>query len=305
MKTRDAATDECGESSRKAPPRAAARPRLSALDLGPAEESLRLGPELEAAGYHRHWIAEHQPQPLLVAALLAERTRRIRIGTAGILLHFYPPSRTAFDLRFLADRFPERIDAGFCRGRVGGELETDQLDGRDPRTHIARYPDRVAAFLTYPRNGTGTHHPPHPSAPRDDPEIWSLGSGKGSARLAAKHGLRFAYSLFHHGSGDGRASAAAYRGEFTAACGASAPYLAVAATGVCATTSRATSRIAAGYDSGYLRPNLVGTPEACLDELLTTVRPFEPDEVVFTALGRHLEERTEAFRLLADAWERA
>lgn len=293
---------------------------LGALDLGPPEDSLRLARELEAAGYHRHWIAEHQPQPqpLLLVAMVAARTRSIRVGTAGLLFHFYPPSRTAFDFRLLADSFPGRIDAGVCRGRVGGDLEVDQLDGRDRSTHLPRYAERVGTLVHHLRDGAPTVGARTTSAAPEggasarrsestdedthDPQIWSLGSSAGSARLAARHGLRFGYSLFHRDSVDDPSVPDQYRSTFRAEAPGTRPYLAISVAGVCAATDREARAVAAGHSNPFVHPTVVGSGATCRTRLTEIARRYRADEVVFTPLCLSYEHRVASFRTLAEAW---
>src|SRR3546814_4009165 len=55
-------------------------------------ESLELAALLDRLGYHRLWLSEHHEThfcwtaPEVMAAALAQRTRRLRIGTAAVLI---------------------------------------------------------------------------------------------------------------------------------------------------------------------------------------------------------------------------
>lgn len=275
--------------------------RLTALDLGPPTESFRLAAELEAAGYHRHWLAEHQPQPqpLVVLPLLAGMTETIRVGTAGVLFHYYAPTRTAFDFEFLASCFPGRIDAGICAGMIGdAALADDQLDGRDRDAHLARYTDRVATFVQTLR---GARPPVEEDDAPPPPEIWSLGSGPRSARLAARHGLHLGYSIFHQFSADDPDAVDRYRDEFVAPAPGARPYVAIAVGGVCAETDDDAAAIAARHTNPFFRLNVVGAPARCADQLAAIAARYHADEVVFAALCDGYEERVACYRLLASA----
>ena len=95
-------------------------------------------PLADRLGFTRYWVAEHQPQPspTLHAAVLGGITERIRVGTAGILLHYYPPLRAAHDFHFLERIYPARIDAGFC----GGITPQPELQGLLLRAIVAAPP---------------------------------------------------------------------------------------------------------------------------------------------------------------------
>src|SRR3546814_10665815 len=55
-------------------------------------ECLELAALLDRLGYHRLWLSEHHEthfcwtSPEVMAAALAQRTRRLRIGTAAVLI---------------------------------------------------------------------------------------------------------------------------------------------------------------------------------------------------------------------------
>src|ERR1700740_3013775 len=86
------------------------------------EEPLALARRVEALGYHRYWLAEHHaiaaladPCPEILLARIAGATRRIRVGTGGVLLPYYSPLKVAEVFRMLEGLFPGRIDLGIGR----------------------------------------------------------------------------------------------------------------------------------------------------------------------------------------------
>ncbi len=85
--------------------------RISILDKSPLAagetaaqalaRTLTLAQHAEAWGYHRFWVAEHHntdqlasPSPELVIAWLLGHTRRIRLGSGGVMLQHYNPIRS-------------------------------------------------------------------------------------------------------------------------------------------------------------------------------------------------------------------
>jgi len=77
---------------------------LSPLQAGgDFEETIRECEAAEAAGFDSVWLGEHHnspllyPTPLLSLAAIASRTRRVRLGTAVLLLPLYHPLRVAED----------------------------------------------------------------------------------------------------------------------------------------------------------------------------------------------------------------
>ncbi len=85
--------------------------------------------EAEAQGYDALWLAEHHFSRYglnaaihLVAAHLAARTRKIRIGTAVTVLPFMHPLRVAEEIAMLDILSNGRIDWGVGRGYQGHEF---------------------------------------------------------------------------------------------------------------------------------------------------------------------------------------
>jgi luciferase family oxidoreductase group 1 len=162
--------------------------RLSILDQSPipvggapAEALIatrRLARSADGLGYHRFWVAEHHgaagfagTAPEIMIASLLEHTRRLRIGSGGVLLPRYEPRKVAEVFRVLGALHPGRVDLGI--GRAGG---------------IARdFPRRFAEVIDL----LGKPYPGY-----IPPTVWLLGAGSGSARLAGALGTRYAFAHF-------------------------------------------------------------------------------------------------------------
>jgi luciferase family oxidoreductase group 1 len=274
--------------------------RLGVLDIhGDIEQTVELAPLADRLGYTRYWIAEHQPQPspLLVASVVAGLTERIRVGTAGLLLHYYPPLRTAHDFHFLDRVFGGRIDAGFCPGITPREIAELDRDGRDLAALIAGYRERATQLVRHLRNT--------PDAPDHDPttawpgtadgslEIWSLGGAR-SGELAAALDVRFGHALMFRTSVDDPAAALRYR----EAC--AHPYAVVAVAGICAETDAEADAMARAVQSPYFEPRIAGSPARCAAALAALAARYAADEVVFADLCPPAA-RARCYELLASA----
>ena len=191
--------------------------RLSVLDQSvvavgrPHGESIRATVELarhcEALGYHRFWVSEHHNHPsiagsapeILIAAI-AGVTRRIRIGSAGVMLPHYSPLHVAEQFLVLEALAPGRIDLGVGRapgsdGRTAFAL--NPLANERPHAFPGDVRDLIAwvsgqplleghpfrSVKAYPLSETA-------------PEVWMLGSSDYGARLAAVLGLPYAFAWF-------------------------------------------------------------------------------------------------------------
>src|SRR5256885_17209661 len=90
--------------------------RLSVLDQSPIisghdarraiEETLALARRADELGYYRYWLAEHHaiaalgdPCPEVLVARLGVETKRIRVGTGGVLLPYYSAFRRSEERR--------------------------------------------------------------------------------------------------------------------------------------------------------------------------------------------------------------
>ena len=170
-------------------------------------DTLALAALADRLGYHRFWVSEHHNSgsvvgtaPEVLMAAIAATTKRIRVGSAGVMLPHYSSLKVAEQFRVLEAIAPGRIDLGVGRA-----------PGSDPRTAYALNPQDDLAAEAFPRqvldlaawvSGTslGPNHPfgdivAHPRGPTS-PELWILGSSLYGAQLAAHFGLPYAYAYF-------------------------------------------------------------------------------------------------------------
>ena len=329
--------------------------RLGVLDQSPIvsgirpsdaiSETLYLAQLAEELGYHRYWLAEHHsisalgdPCPEILLARIGAATRRIRIGTGGVLLPYYSPLKVAEIFRMLEALFPGRVDLGIGRAPGGDMLTAQALTGGrylDPD----RFPDQLQELIGFL---SGNLPPGHPFArvkamPSGDtvPEVWLLGSSHYSGLLAAHAGTRFAFAHFISAHG-GDEVARLYRQRFTPSAELAQPISAVCAFVVCAATRAEAERIALTVDlrrvhmarnvdapfptlaeaeryrfdeperayAAEQRARLVlGDPAQVRDQLLALREDFQADELlVLTITGDPLSRR-QSYRLVAEAFD--
>jgi luciferase family oxidoreductase group 1 len=279
--------------------------KVGILDVaGLIEETIELAPLADQLGFHRYWIAEHQPQPtpILIVGLVAGLTERIRVGTAGILFHYYAPRRTAHDFHFLERAFSGRIDAGVCGGGVAPMLQED-LEGRTIKEVFAQYPERVGKLVHHLRNTPGTEgfesRTTWIGTMNRPPEIWSLGGGARSADLAASLGLCFGYDYLYKSSKGEPAMIERYRAGFQPHWSQPAPRAVVAVAGMCADTMELAQQHAAEYKNEIFAPRVVGDAAHCAAELRAIHARFGADELVFADLIPGIDARKRQLELLA------
>src|SRR5215212_10317195 len=142
--------------------------RLSVLDQSPVSagssgadalaNTLDLARLADELGYHRYWVAEHHggpmlagPAPEVLIGPIAAATRRIRVGSGGVMLPHYSPFKVAEAFSLLAGLYPERIDLGLGRAAGTDGLTTYALQ-RDRREAAPDdFPQQLAELLAYYR----------------------------------------------------------------------------------------------------------------------------------------------------------
>src|SRR5690242_5655993 len=244
--------------------------RLSVLDLVPVRSDQTTGDALAAtrglaqaadrAGYHRYWLAEHHNMPAVAAtnpplliALVAAATRRIRVGSGGVMLPNHAPLVVAEQFALLEAAYPGRIDLGIGRAPGTDPVTSYALRhgaGGVEDEAVARFPeyvDNVISMMSPEGVGlsiAGRTHPLHatPHA-AGRPPVWLLGSSDYSARLAASRGLPYVFA--HHFSGNGTAEALAlYRSSFQPSPELSAPRTFLTVNAVVAPSQEEADRLA-------------------------------------------------------------
>src|SRR5947207_7980098 len=190
--------------------------RLSVLDQSPIisghdarraiEETLALARRADELGYYRYWLAEHNaisaladPCPEVLVARLGAETRKLRVGTGGVLLPYYSAFRTAESFRMLEALYPGRIDLGIGRA-PGGDARTAQAVGGGRFPDAERFPEQVWELVGHLEGTLPEEHPFKRVRlqPEVDtvPQLWLLGSSDYSGALAAELGLAFAFAHF-------------------------------------------------------------------------------------------------------------
>jgi luciferase family oxidoreductase group 1 len=324
---------------------------LSILDLAPVPDGTtspqalqnivslaQLGDEL---GFTRVWYAEHHGMPSIASsspevliATAAANTRRIHVGSGGVMLPNHVPLRVVETYRTLNGLHPGRIDLGI--GRAGGS------DGRTlsalRSTDGNYFSHELAELLAFEE---GTFPPDHPFAPINVvpekvalPPIYLLGSSGASAAAAGELGVGYSFAA-HFSAAPPAPAFAAYRAAFRPSAQFDKPHAILAVSALVAptedeakflSTSQAVSW--ALFHSGELRrlvaPEqasrwplsaqqqaiidkqgalwIVGDPQQVKTTIEAQAEAAGADEVMVTTTVWSHEHRLRSYRLLAKAF---
>ena len=215
---------------------------LSMLDLVAVREggsvadalaiALRTAQHAESLGFKRYWLAEHHYMTGIASSAtavlvghIAGGTRRMRVGSGGVMLPNHAPLVVAEAFGTLAELYPERIDLGLGRA-----------PGTDPLTMRALRRDRVEREDDFPRDVAELQRLLAPAEPGQrlvampgagtQVPIWLLGSSLFSARLAAERGLPYAFAS-HFAPRLLLQALALYRSEFRPSATLAEPYVVI------------------------------------------------------------------------------
>lgn len=184
-------------------------PVLSVLDLVPvgagsaAAEALAgttaVARRADALGYRRYWVAEHHnlpsvasTSPEVLIAHLGAHTRRIRLGSGGVMLPNHAPLAVAERFGMLEALHPNRIDLGLGRA-PGTDMRTAMaLRSTDPNAFVDQL-EQLRGHLAEGHRGIRAVAGAHTL-----PELWMLGSTDGGARIAGALGMPFAFAHHFH-----------------------------------------------------------------------------------------------------------
>ncbi|MBL4623274.1 MAG: LLM class flavin-dependent oxidoreductase [Immundisolibacteraceae bacterium] len=320
-------------------------------DNGSSSQALNHSVELaklcDQLGYHRYWFAEHHnspgyacPAPEILIAHVAQNTTRIRVGSGGVMLTHYSPTKVAETFRMLSALNPGRIDLSIGRAPGGDRLATQALGW--PRQPIASdlYPQQAATLMSMLHDELPADHPfaQVKVIPEDAqaPQTWMLGSSGGSAELAGQLGYGFVLALFINTHERSPEILDNYRAAFKPNAGRQQPEAMLGAAVICAPSREQAETIArtrtiwihTALSQGkiinlpspeqaeqlyeqlneqekarygkVLGNTIIGTPADCREKLEAQAAQYQVDEISVVCVTYHLKDRLRSYRLLAE-----
>jgi luciferase family oxidoreductase group 1 len=328
--------------------------KLSVLDQTPVihghstadalAATLDLAQLADDLGYTRYWCAEHHglrgvsnPCPEVMLARIGSLTKRIRIGSGGVMLPYYSPFKVAEQFLMLEALFPNRVDLGVGRA-PGGDMRTAQAVAAGSYNRGDIFPQQVADLVGLFNGRLADDHLANGVLlqPQIDtrPELWMLGSSDFGGLLAAELGIRFAFAHFINAQ-YGHRVGESYRERFTAG-NETTPYLAAAVFVICADTDEEAAalekavdlrRVQMAYGLNMPIPSIeqaaaqhygerelaviareksrsiIGTPERVTEALHALQERFDADELIVLTVAGSYQARTRSYQLLAEAFD--
>jgi luciferase family oxidoreductase group 1 len=309
-------------------------------------ESLALAQQCDVLGYERYWVSEHHntasivgTAPEILMAAVAATTKRIRIGSAGIMLPHYSALKVAEQFRVLEALAPGRIDLGVGRAPGSDGLTAHALN---PHSNAAEEFPRQVQELQHWVSGTPLPAG-HPYAKimalptsSSSPQIWILGSSAYGAQLAAYFGLPYAFAYFFSDGAGVDEALSLYRNNYRPSERHPQPCATICVWAVTADTEAEALRLAttreywrAGFEKGVREPlvspetaqahaytpaelamiaklrdtALVGDPRQVAEKLHALARRLGLDEIVINTWTFDPAARRHSYALLAQALE--
>lgn len=310
--------------------------RAGATSADALADMLTMAVAADDLGADRFWIAEHHNMPAVaatsppvLAAAVAMRTPRIRVGSGGVMLPNHSPYVVAEQFAALEALAPGRIDVGLGRAPGADPVTAWALRRTQEGLGPEEFPEHVnlvRSWLSDRGVSVGDQGLPLSVTPAAAgyPQLWLLGSSDYSARLAGRLGIRYAYAG-HFGQLDPAYVLDLYRSEFRPSDELTDPWAMVCTSAVIGATHEDAWRLAGpalalwmGIRTNRMEPIVspeeadprladvdrtaiggvrhVGTADAVIAALERLVRSCDAQELMIATTAYDVETRIDTLR---------
>ncbi|RLL47037.1 LLM class flavin-dependent oxidoreductase [Oceanobacillus piezotolerans] len=308
------------------------------------QDTVSLAKLAERLNFHRFWVPEQHhafsiasSSPEMLMMYLATQTKRIRIGSGGVMLPHYSPYKVAENFRTLEAFHPNRIDLGIGNSPGGRLVQRALNEGKSKRLTYEEQTEDVLHFLK--DDSLKEHRFGKLRATpiiKTTPEIWMLGAGGSSTKIAAENGTAFTYAHFIKPVDKGREVIASYREHFKASPFHASPLVSIAVFAIIAETTEEAEELALAFDywmlsletaknptyfpsvhtakqqtysaferkkiSNTRKKAIIGDPEKVKAEILQLAEFYHADEVTIIPNFPGTANRMKGIELLAEAF---
>ncbi len=331
--------------------------KLSVLDQSPVHDgnpessglftTVELAKHCDELGYHRYWLAEHHgtpgyasPCPEMMVSNVAHATKRIRVGSGGVMLPHYSAFKVAETFKMLEAFHPGRIDLGVGRAPGGHPVSSAAISAPRQTVPSEYYPGQTKDLIGYLSNNLPADHPYSQAivVPADvgAPPVWMLGSSDGSAEVAGVLGAGFVLALFIGTHDRPPEIIQRYRNAFQPGGNLDKPEAIIAVAAICADSKEEAEFIASSHtywkvqafrhgkvdtffspeevmdkkkqlslsDQAYYEETLAtmvtGTPTECQAKLEKIAETYQVDELMLVNVTYSFNPRIESYKMLAE-----
>lgn len=304
------------------------------------EETLRLAEFSDSIGLNRFWVAEHHGStsfagcsPEILMPRLAAATKKIRIGSGGVMLMHYSPYKVAENFRLLESMFPKRIDLGLGRAPGSDPYQAGALAYGSKTTGPEFFPTKMndlRSFLSGEISSTESFESVSVTPGLGNlPEVWLLVSSQQGAEYAARFGLPMSLAYFINQ--DCLHLAEIYRKNFVPSAFSEFPRISLGVFSICAETDKRAEELASS--AALWRKNsqvgkfsafptmeesrsqinaesvtesdnrtFVGSPTLVKDKLKPLLDKVVPEELKIITICEPFSARQESYQLINDTF---
>ena len=272
------------------------------------QRSLALAQHAEEYGYHRYWLAEHHNSVSIASSAttvligyIAGGTKKIRVGSGGIMLPNHSPLIVAEQFGTLGSLYPNRIDLGLGRA-PGTDQETAFAIRSDRMNSVYKFPEEIQKIQQFFSNENSDAKVRANVAEGVDVPIYILGSSTDSAHLAAKKGLPYAFAS-HFATAQLFEALNIYHNEFQPSEFLQEPYAMAGVNVVIADDEEEAERFSTTYIRGIIgiltgqRRRLQAPTEMTPDLVEATNHPAVQQMLKYSFVGnkKTVKQKTEEF----------
>ena len=304
------------------------------------EETIRLAEFSDSIGLNRFWVAEHHGStsfagcsPEILMPRLAAATKKIRIGSGGVMLMHYSPYKVAENFRLLESLFPKRIDLGLGRAPGSDPYQAGALAYGSKTTGPEFFPTKMndlRSFLSGEISSTESFESVSVTPGLGNlPEVWLLVSSQQGAEYAAQFGLPMSLAYFINQ--DCLHLAEIYRKNFIPSAFSEFPRISLGVFSICAETDKRAEELASS--AALWRKNsqvgkfsafptmeesrsqintesvtetdnrtFVGSPTLVKDKLKPLLDKVVPEELKIITICEPFSARKESYQLINDTF---